>query len=397
MKNKKIINTVSWTLFIIVSISLFTFLIYKIPVNSAGYRSEENFIASTIVSTMPIEKPKILHIKAPNEVKALYMTNWVAGNKTKRAELIKLIDDTELNSIVIDIKDYTGRIGFTTDNPKLIEIGSSENRIPDIKDFLQSLHDKGIYIIGRISVFQDSYLVKKLPQYAVKTKGGLVWKDYKGVSWLDVSAKPVWDYVVEIGNESYKMGFDELNFDYIRFPSDGNMKDIVYPYSEGKIKSKALKEFFAHIDSTYRPKNIPISADLFGMTTSNTDDLGIGQVLEDTLEHFDYVSPMVYPSHYPPNFNGWKNPASKPYEIIQYSMSRASDRAILASTTPMKLRPWLQDFSIGGTRYTSDMVRVQKQAVYDVGLNSWMMWNASNNYTASALDLASTTSTSTEL
>ncbi len=397
MKNKKIINTVSWSLFIIVSISLFTFLIYKIPVNSAVYSSEENFIASTIVSTMPIEKPKILHIKTPNEVKALYMTNWVAGNKTKRAELIKLIDDTELNSIVIDIKDYTGRIGFTTDNPKLIEIGSSENRIPDIKDFLQSLHDKGIYIIGRISVFQDSYLVKKLPQYAVKTKGGLVWKDYKGVSWLDVSAKPVWDYVVEIGNESYKMGFDELNFDYIRFPSDGNMKDIVYPYSEGKIKSKALKEFFAHIDSTYRPKNIPISADLFGMTTSNTDDLGIGQVLEDTLEHFDYVSPMVYPSHYPPNFNGWKNPASKPYEIIQYSMSRASDRAILASTTPMKLRPWLQDFSIGGTRYTSDMVRVQKQAVYDVGLNSWMMWNASNNYTASALDLASTTSTSTEL
>jgi len=393
MIKKKITNTIYWSIFIVFAVLLSSFIIYRLPINSEVYSSSDPIIAIA-TSTLPSETPpppKISHIETPESVKALYMTNWVAGNVKRRDVLVKLVDDTELNSIVIDIKDYTGKIGFKTDNAKLNEIGSEENRIPDVKDFIQTLHDKGIYVIGRISVFQDSYLVKKFPEYAVKTGSGSVWKDYKGVSWLDVDAKPVWDYIVEIGNESYKIGFDELNFDYIRFPSDGNMKDIAYPYSEGKVKSEAMEEFFSHIDNIFRPRNIPISADLFGMTTTNTDDLGIGQVLEDALEHFDFVAPMVYPSHYPANFNGWKNPAAKPYEIIYFSMGSAYERAVAASTTPMKLRPWLQDFSINGTSYTSDMVRAQKQAVYDVGLNSWMMWNASNNYTTSAFDPFSTT------
>ncbi len=245
-------------------------------------------------------------------------------------------------------------------------------------------HAKNIYVIGRVSTFQDSFLVKTHPQYAVKNKAGAVWKDVKGVSWLDAGAKPVWDYVTMIGMEAYAFGFDEINFDYIRFPSDGNMKDIAYPYSEGKVKSQVLTEFFAHVDEKFHEKNIPISADLFGMTTSNTDDLGIGQLLEPALKHFDFVAPMVYPSHYPPGFNGYKKPAEKPYEIILYAMKKGADRAVAASTTPSKLRPWLQDFSIGGTAYTADMIRDQIRGTYDSGLTSWMMWNASNRYTADA-------------
>lgn len=356
---------------------------YFYPFKSESYKSD--FVASAPISIPP--EFAVTHIKTPDSVKAIYMSSWVAGSKKLREVLVDLIDKTELNAVVIDIKDYTGRISFMTENPKLKEFGSSQNRISDIKEFIGMLHEKNIYVIGRISSFQDLYLVNKKHQYAVTNKAGKIWKDYKGISWLDVGAKPVWDYLAMIGDESYNVGFDELNFDYIRFPSDGNMIDIVFPFSQGKVKSIALKEFFAFLDDHFRKKGITISADLFGMTTTNDDDLGIGQVLGYALNHFDFVAPMVYPSHYPPNFLGFPSPASKPYEVIKYAMEGAVKKAELATSSPSKLRPWLQDFSIGKVTYTSDMVRAQIQATYDVGLNSWMLWNASNVYTLSALEV----------
>jgi hypothetical protein len=329
------------------------------------------------------------------------MSGWVGGNVKLRSKIVDLIDTTELNTVVLDIKDYTGKLSFLVeDNQALKAIGSGENRIPDVKEFIGELHDKGIYVIGRISTFQDPYFVKIHPEYAVKTKSGAIWQDRKGIKWLDAGAEPVWEYFVNLSEESYALGFDEINFDYIRFPSDGNMKDIMYEYGQGRSKHAVLKDFFAYIDENLRKKkNIPISADFFGMVTTNTDDLGIGQVLEDGLEHFDFVSPMVYPSHYPPDFNGWKNPNTKPYELIHYTLSKAVSRVIAmnspatsttsATSTEVKniqqIRPWLQDFSFGGITYTADMVRAQIKATNDVGLNGWLLWNASNVYTKDAL------------
>lgn len=376
----------SYTLGIILFLAI-VLTIQKFPFISDMYSSGQGALVS-ISLPAPFQ---VTHIDTPESVKAIYMSSWVAGNKKLRDNLIKLIDETELNAVVIDIKDYTGRVAFKNEGKLINEYGSIENRIPDIKEFIGTLHDKNIYVIGRISVFQDSYLVHKKPEFAVRNKSGNVWKDRKGVSWLDVGAKPVWEYIAEIGDESYAVGFDELNFDYIRFPSDGDMTDIVYPYSEGKVKSIALKEFFNFIESRYKDKNIPTSADLFGMTTSNTDDLGIGQILEYALEHFDYVAPMVYPSHYPKDFMGFESPASKPYEVIKYTMNMAVKRAINASTTPNKLRPWLQDFSIGRVDYTPEMVRAQINATYDTGLNSWLLWNASNVYSKEALKISTST------
>ncbi|HEY4494683.1 MAG TPA: putative glycoside hydrolase [Candidatus Paceibacterota bacterium] len=383
MKRKEIIRAILWGVSTVFILSVLTFITESFPLKHQVQKYDSLYEMAAVVT---VPQPFIVtHINTPEEVKALYMTSWVAGNVKLRNDLIDLIDTTELNALVIDVKDYTGKISFSVSNtPALNSFGSAENRIPEIERFIGMLHDKGIYVIGRISVFQDSYLVKTHPEYAVKTKSGAVWKDRKGVSWLDAGAKPVWDYIIKIADKAYDVGFDEINFDYIRFPSDGNMNDIYYPYSNGKNKSRVLKDFFAYIDKYFHEKNIPISADLFGMTTSNTDDLGIGQILEDALLHFDFVAPMVYPSHYPTNFNGWKNPEEKPYDVVHYAMKRAVARAEIASTTKNKLRPWLQDFSINGTHYTKDMVRAQIQATYDTGLNSWMMWNASNKYTGSA-------------
>jgi hypothetical protein len=147
------------------------------------------------------------------------------------------------------------------------------------------------------------------------------------------------------------------------------------------VKTEVLDSFFRYLSENLRPLGIPISADFFGMTTTNRDDLRIGQVLEVGMTHFDFVSPMVYPSHYPDNFIGIQNPAAEPYRVIRYSMDKAFARA---STTPQKIRPWLQDFDLGAN-YTPEMVRAEIQAVYDSGFTSWMLWDPANKYTQDAL------------
>ncbi|TSD02094.1 MAG: Uncharacterized protein Athens071424_190 [Parcubacteria group bacterium Athens0714_24] len=354
----------------------------KIPQLNYFYLSEKT---EGQVKKEEVYKP--VHLKTPEPVRGIYMTSYVAGTKDWREKLANLIDTTELNAVVIDIKDYTGRISYAPDDPVLKAIGSAQNRIPDIKNFINYLHSKNIYVIGRISVFQDSYFVKLHPELAVKNKAGTaVWKDKKGISWLSACSKEVWDYTVSISKDAEYQGFDELNFDYIRFPSDGNMKDISYPFCGTTVnKSEAMENFFAYLSAELNAINIPISADLFGMTTTNTDDLNIGQVLEKTEPYFDYICPMVYPSHYPATYNGYKNPADHPYEIIKLAMDTASQRLLAASSTPSKLRPWLQDFDLGAT-YTAEMIRKEKQAVYDAGLTSWLLWDPANKYTPAALD-----------
>lgn len=333
-------------------------------------------------------KPVVTHLKTPKAVRAIYMTSWVAGSPKLRSCLIDLIDRTELNAIVIDIKDYTGMIAFEIDNPELKKHGSFEKRITDLPDLIAELHQKNIYVIGRISTFQDAALSKKRPDLAVKrASDGAVWRDRKGISWLDAGGKEAWDYTVLLAKESYALGFDELNFDYIRFPSDGNMRDIAYPFSHATDQNKpdVLAGFFKYLSDQLHPLGIPISADLFGMVCTNYDDLGIGQVLEKAAPYFDYIAPMVYPSHYPTGYMNIKKPASSPYAVINHNMKIAAERLEKASTTRMKLRPWLQDFDLGAD-YTAPMIREEKRAVYDNSLDSWMAWDPGNHYTTGAYD-----------
>ncbi|MDP2705052.1 MAG: putative glycoside hydrolase [Patescibacteria group bacterium] len=335
----------------------------------------------------PVTKPKEIiatHIILPRPLKAVYMTACVAGTPSFRKNIVHLIDTTELNAVIIDIKDYSGGISFETNDARFSDAEGENCFAQDMREFIASLHEKEIYVIGRISVFQDPVMTKLRPDLSVQKNDRTVWKDYKGLSFIDVSAREYWDYIVALGILSYKAGFDELNFDYIRFPSDGNMSDIYYPWSEQMIvsdpefgKAHALEAFFSYLKEKLSGTGAILSADLFGMTATNYDDLNIGQVLEYTLPFFDFVAPMVYPSHYPKTFLGFSNPSEKPYEVVRYSLDSAVKRA---STTPEKIRPWLQDFDLGAV-YTKEMVRAQIQATYDAGLDSWMLWDAANTYT----------------
>jgi len=337
------------------------------------------------------EKIIITHLPTPEAVRGVYMTACVAGTPSLRDRLIKMIDETELNSVIVDIKDYTGTISIDIADSSLAGLKGSGCRIGDVREWLNLLHEKNIYVIGRITVFQDPYFSKARQDLAVKRASdtSAIWKDGKGISYIDPGAREMWDYMVSLAVESYNVGFDELNFDYIRFPSDGNMRDIYFPFSESRVladpdygKANIIRDFFAYLDEKLN-EAVPdavLSADLFGMTATNYDDLNIGQVLEYAEPYFDYLSPMVYPSHYPKGFNGYTNVNAHPYDIVKFSMDKAVSRLIAASSSPSKMRPWLQDFDYPVT-YTPDMVRTQIQATYDAGLNSWMMWDASNKYT----------------
>lgn len=350
------------------------------------------------------------HVDTPDPVKTIYMTSCVASTHSLRDNLVKLVDDTEVNSVLIDIKTYDGYLSFMPEDPALKDsVGGCY--VKDMQDFIDTLHAHGIYVIGRVASFQDQYMVKKRPDLAVKKESATstVWRDYKGIAWIDASSVEHWRYLVDIAKEAHAIGFDEINFDYIRFPADGDMKDIWYPLSGNKDKSQVIRGFYEYLHHELSPLGIVISGDLFGMTTTNTDNLGIGQILEYGLANFDYVMPMVYPSHYPNGFYGIPDPNKDVYNVVKISMNKAVARAG-ATTTPIfmpdarigtstpaiyskpvwdvkKLRPWLQDNNYPVT-YTPEMVKAQIQASYDAGTTGWGLWNAANRYTKSALEPA---------
>ena len=275
---------------------------------------------------------------------------------------------------------------------------------------MDKFHRRGIYVIARIVVLQDSVLAKARPDLAIHNKKKIsllkkpssslssslplssfsLWVDNLRLNWIDPSSKEAWRYNVFIAKNAFSHGFDEVNFDYIRFPSDGNLQNMDFPFWDGKTPKRAVvKNFFKYIRKEL-PDEI-ISIDLFGLSTISTDDLGIGQVIEDARGYFNYICPMVYPSHYDPGFMGYEEPARHPYEIVKRSIESAQKR--LASSDESRcegarLRPWLQDFDLRKVPYGSKEVKAEIKGVRDTSNNrfdGFMLWSPWNIYTKDAL------------
>lgn len=325
----------------------------------------------------------------PETVKGLYITSSTAGWTSRFDELIRFVDASEINTLVIDVKDGNGRLAFAPTSDALKPYAREKPEIPDLLAFTAPLREKGIYLIARIFVFQDPALVERHPELAVKWPDGSVWRDNKGIPWLDAAAKDVWRYNVNVAQEVIDGGFDEVQFDYIRFPSDGKTSVIRYPFWDGTTpKHEVMRQFFVFLDRELRVKRgIRTSVDLFGFTMVYHDyDLNIGQLLADALPHFDAISPMVYPSHYPDGYLGFANPAEYPYEIVAHSMAKGNELlAKMRAEEGMEavkfatFRPWLQDFDLGAD-YDAAKIQGQIRASDEGGASGWIFWNARNVY-----------------
>jgi len=341
------------------------------------------------------EKPSIKRMETPKVVRAVYLTAPSGGREDKIQAIIDMKKDG-LNAVVIDIKDSFGVVAYDSQLDTVNRYGLERKFISDLAALVQRFHDEGIYVIARVAVFQDTALAEARPELAVHDRSKLnaaggamskktLWRDGKNLAWVDPSSREVWEYVVALSNDALSYGFDELNYDYIRFPSDGKISSIVYSVTKPDASYPVqIRGFMQYLREQLH--DTVLSVDLFGFTMVKKEDIGIGQIVEDAYAYFDYVAPMVYPSHYPTGFMGYKNPAAWPYEIIADSMQKGQARLdayqATASTTA-KLRPWLQDFDLGAD-YDAAMIGKQIQATEDMlgeQYAGYMLWNPSSNYT----------------
>lgn len=368
-------------------------------------------------------------------VKGIYVTGAMAGT-SNMDNLIALVDRTELNTMVIDVKNDEGRVVYDMDSAFVREIGAVKEYVSDMPGLIRKCKEHGIYLIARIVAFKDPFLAENRQDLALTDKNGNIFRDKSGLAWVNPYKREVWDYLLEIARQAASVGFDEIQFDYIRFSTDAGMSKV--DFGEDALeqdKEDVITEFTIYAAQELHDMGVPLSADVYGVIIDSKLDASIvGQNYYEMAKHLDYISPMVYPSHYGPGNLGLAVPDAQPYETIFRSMK--TSRKVLAgmgreaedmqvsgndisgnsisgnsisensasgnsmdAADPKDLvpnqeiradvRPWLQDFTAtwvkGHIRYGPEEIRAQIQAVYDAGYEEWILWNASNRYTEGGL------------
>lgn len=325
-------------------------------------------------------------------VKGIYVSGWVAGSKKRLDRLIQLVDRTDLNAMVIDVKNEYGQLTYKSSLPEVNAIGADRHvAIGDIQALLRKLKDKHIYVIGRIVTFKDPLYAKTYPSFALQRKSGGVWRDVQGKVWLDPFQQRVRVYNAAIAKEAATIGFDEIQFDYVRFPDNGSKVDREVQYSSsrgGKSKSQVIAQFLKDATSGVHAAGARVSADVFGLVTSSTNDMGIGQSWRSISNAVDVISPMTYPSHYSTGMYGVKQPDLSPYAIIRHAMMDANHRNNLISSgsdqTPATIRPWLQSFTAKWVhphqQYGAEQVNKQIQAAKEQGVYEFLLWSSNCKY-----------------
>lgn len=333
------------------------------------------------VSALPM-RPRV-------PVRGIYVSASSAATPAQFQRLFGLVRRTELNAMVIDAKGDHGRLAFV---PRYVDLPEWAYRdtIRNFDELMAALKEAGVYTIARIVVFRDPVAGEMMPEWAVQSTAGGQWRDRHRNTWLNPYMPQTWDYNLAMAREAALRGFDEIQFDYVRFPTDGQMGAVYYPGQDERDKAAVIAGFLSRARKELNAIGVWTSADVFGLVTTFADDMGIGQHLETLAYTMDYISPMVYPSHYQAYNLGLPDPESDPYETVLRSMHDARGRLHAVGDTEMIIRPWLQDFSMR-VPYGPDKVRAQIQAVYDADLAEWMLWNAGNIYSEEALLPAVTT------
>ena len=316
--------------------------------------------------------------KLPEEVRGIHVTMALASLDGKLEEYLELVNDG-LNTIELDVKDENGEVGFVTSAvPLAREVGAAKPYYKP-REAARLIHAKGVYLIGRVVVFEDPRLSAGRPELAVKNPDGSVWHNHAGLGWTNPYDKRVWDYNVSIAEVAARAGFDEIQFDYVRFPTDGDIDSIVYPNKTSTPPGWVIAEFVHYAAKRLKPLGVRISTDLFGLAA--TRDLGIGQIPKRIAKYVDAVYPMVYPSHYGSGEYGLEDPNGSPGPTVEWSLA---DFRRELKTSKAVLIPWLQDFSYGRTYGLAD-VRAQIDAARLMGAKGYLLWNPLGIYTPGAL------------
>ena len=329
-------------------------------------------------------------------VKGIYVTAYSVGYEEKFNKLVDYVDSNDLNAMVIDIKDDMGVVtaDFNSEDSHIQE--NTEEYIPDIKELMDVMEEKQIYPIARIVTFKDTLLANEQPEMSFTNSNGTVWKASNGESFINPFLKQTWDYAVNVGIEAAKVGFKEIQFDYVRFPEGFEVWGDTLNYDMGEYadldmtddekRVQAITDFTAYAKEKLMPYGVDVSVDIFGYTASVIEASGIGQNFPQISENVDVISSMIYPSHWGTNYFGIYKPDLYPYELVAEYMKVENELLGTLETPPIS-RPWLQDFTasyLGSgfyQTYGKAQVDAQVQALYDAGVNEFLLWNALNNYT----------------
>ena len=316
--------------------------------------------------------------------KALYLSYWAADSLRRRNQLEQLIAETGMNALVIDLKSSRGDIAFRSHLPLATAIGAQRVRtLKDLPDFLTELKQQGIYTIGRVVVFKDDHLARNRRDLAIHTLDGYLWEDREKISWVDPYNSEVWDYNIAIAKQAATLGFDEIQFDYIRFPAKSDLMFLRENTGENRVA--AINGFLRRAHQQLADYPVMISANIFGYICWKHKDQKIGQRLVDLARYVDYLSPMLYPSGFPYGVPGFKNPVQHPYEIIAHSLQRASE---LSGLPAIRFRPWLQafrDYAFDRRRFDAAAIQSQINASDATGSHGWMLWNAASRFSLAGI------------
>ncbi|HEY0242641.1 MAG TPA: putative glycoside hydrolase [Gemmatimonadaceae bacterium] len=335
-----------------------------------------------------IERARIVRVATPDTLRGLYVNRWAALGK-KMGQLIEIAKKTEVNALVIDVKDDRGFVLYKSRVPLAVQIGADTNSAMShrkLRAILDTMAAHRIYPIARIVVAKDPLLAGAKLDWAIKRRDNMQpWLDKNGKPWLDPHHREVWQYAADLAKEAYDLGFSEVQFDYVRFPDEKRLvREAVYPLANGRVRAQVIREQLGFVRSYLKPTGMPVTIDVFGLTATDTTDMGIGQRWEMFIDQADVVLPMVYPSHFAPGTYKLGNPNANPYSTIDHAMKDARRRSAPIAGAA-KIIPWYQDFTLGPPHYYAEQVRAQMKAGYANGYPSWILWNPGSRYNEGAL------------
>jgi hypothetical protein len=315
-------------------------------------------------------------------VRGLYVNRFAAQSTKRIHQLIQIADATEINALIIDIKDEFG-LNYAPTDPSLQRNAGKAGTIPKLRELLDTLRAHKILAVARIVVFKDSVTARVHPEWTIRKTDGTPWRDKKGTLWVNPYHQELWEYNIHVAEDAVKLGFGEVQFDYIRFPEPyPSLPTQVFPDQNGRNqdKAQALADFLSMAHARLSKLGVRTTADIFGLVTSVPKALEVGQQWEHLAPVVDVLLPMVYPSHYRPGDLNVAHPNAEPYAIIHAAILRAHERDAKLGLTGERVRPWLQAFTLGKPPYGPDELREEKRAVYDAGYDGWVLWNPGSKY-----------------